>query len=124
MFRPQGFLVVMLESDEEGGTAVSALRDAGYAEDDLKLWMSEEIVANYQRYVEDRTHIERLMGIVTDDVEARDQYLSYARQGRCALWMYIPDQHYVQRALRVLADRPYMHSGYYGTRGMYDVRLS
>lgn len=123
VFRPQGFLVVMLESGEDGRTAVCALREAGYEEHDLKLWTSDEILANYQRYVDDRTLSERLAGAVTDDVEARDLYLSYARQGRCALWMHIPDEHDVRRALRVLADHPYVHSRYYGGVGMYDVRL-
>jgi hypothetical protein len=123
VFRPEGFLVVMLAGDEEGRNAVSALRDAGYAEQDLKLSTSAEILANYERYVEDRTVPERLTGVVTDDVEARDLYLSYAREGRSALWMHIPDENDVKKALLVLAGHPYVHSRYYGTNGMYDVRL-
>src|SRR5215212_2371070 len=123
MFRPRGFLVVMLPGDHEALRACSALRDAGFAEIDLKLYTSEEIVANYERYVKDRTVRERLTGSLTDDVEARDLYLSYAREGRCALWMHIPDETRVARALRVLANHPYVHFRYYGVNGMHDVRL-
>src|SRR5215210_3804331 len=123
VFRPEGFLVVMLAGDEGGRIAVSALRDAGFAEQDLKLSTSEEILANYQRYVEDRTVPERMTGFVTDDVEARELYLSYARQGRSALWMHLPEESNVRKALRVLADHPYVHTRYYGADGLYDVRL-
>jgi hypothetical protein len=123
VFRPQGFLVVMLPGEDEAHRARSALQDAGFAEIDLKLYTSEEILANYERYVKDRTVPERLTGSLTDDVEARDLYLSYAREGRCALWMHIPDETRVAKALRVLADHPYVHFRYYGANGMDDVRL-
>jgi hypothetical protein len=123
VFRPEGFLVVILAGDAEGRIAVTALRDAGFAEQDLKLSSSEEILANYERYVEDRTVPERVAGFVTDDVEARDLYLSYAREGRSALWMHLPEESNVRKALRVLAGHPYVHSRYYGANSMYDVRL-
>ena len=55
VFRPEGFLVVMLAGEAEGRIAVTALRDAGFAEQELKLSTSEEILANYERYVDDRT---------------------------------------------------------------------
>ena len=124
VFRPQGFLVVMLVGADEARAAASALMDAGYAEDELKLYTGEEILANYQRYVDDRTVPERLAGVVTDDVEGRDLYLSYAREGRSALWVWIPEEQSVQKALRILSDYPYLHSRYYGAHGMHDVHLS
>ena len=55
---------------------------------------------------------ERMTGFVTDDVEARDLYLSYARQGRSALWMHLPEGSNVRKALRVLANHPYVYSRY------------
>ena len=64
-----------------------------------------------------------MTGFVTDDVEARDLYLSYAREGRSALWMHVPEESNVRKALRVLAADPYVHSRYYGANSMYDVRL-
>ena len=124
VFRPQGFLVVMLVGADEGRAAASALMEAGFAEDDLKLYTAEEILANYERYVEDRTLPERLAGVVTDDVEGRDLYLSYARDGRSALWMHIPDENDVKKALLVLSGHPYVHSRYYGATGVDDVHLS
>lgn len=124
VFRPQGFLVVMLVGADDGRAAASALLDAGYAEHDLKLYTGEEILANHQRYVEDRTVPERLAGVVTDDVEARDLYLSYARQGRSALWIHIPKENEVNKALRVLADHPYVHLRYYGANGMSDFQIT
>jgi len=123
VFRPTGFLVVMLVGADEARAAASALMESGFAERDLKLYTSEEILANYDRYVEDRTVPERLAGVVTDDVEGRDLYLSYAREGRSALWMRIPDEQDVRKALQVLSGHPYVHSRYYGASGVQDVNL-
>jgi hypothetical protein len=123
VFRPEGFLVVMLAGNADGRNAMAALREAGYAESDIKLYTDEEILANYQSYVEDRKVVERLAGVVTDDIEGRDQYLAYAREGRCALWMRIPDENDVRKALRVLSDFPTVHSRYYGASGVQDVQL-
>jgi hypothetical protein len=123
VFRPEGFLVAMLVGAEEAATAASSLMAAGYTENDLQLYTSAEILANHERYVRDRTVPERLAGVVTDDTEARELYLSYARQGRCALWIHIPDERHVDAALRVLAHHAYVHVRYYGRNGVYDVRL-
>ena len=122
-FRPEGFLVVMMAGDDEGRRAVLALQEAGFAESELKIYTSEEILANYRTYVNDRTVPERLAGVVTDDVEARDLYLSYAEEGRSALWMHIEDESGVAGALRALSGHPYVHYRYYGHGGVHDIRL-
>lgn len=43
-----------------------------------------------------------MTGFVTDDVEARDLYLSYAREGRSALWMHLPEESNVGEVYEVL----------------------
>jgi hypothetical protein len=123
VFRPIGFLVVMLVGADEARAAAAALRESGFAEGDLKVYTAEEIQANYDRYMKDRTVPERLAGVVTDDVEGRDLYMSYAREGRSALWMRIPDERDVRKALQVLSGHPYLHSRYYGPNGVQDVHL-
>jgi hypothetical protein len=58
----------------------------------------------------------RLLSPVTDEdeIRGRELYLGYARDGRSALWLRLPNEEDVSKALRVLADYDYLHARYYG----------
>jgi hypothetical protein len=49
---------------------------------------------------------------VVDDAEGRALHLRYARDNRCAMWVRIPDESNVPKALRVLAGHDYLHTRY------------
>ena len=70
-----------------------------------------------------RTVVGRLLGPLRDDLEGRELYLGYAREGRGALWLRLPDEDDVSGALRVLADYDYLHARYYGFNGVVDIRV-
>jgi hypothetical protein len=57
-------------------------------------------------------------------VEGRELYLGYAREDRCALWLRLPDEAAVPKALRVLADHHYLHTRYYGSEQQTDFHVS
>jgi hypothetical protein len=58
---------------------------------------------------------------VADDVEGREFYLGYVREDRCALWLGLPDEADVPKALRVLADHRYLRTRYYGVEQQTDL---
>jgi hypothetical protein len=58
-----------------------------------------------------------------DDSEGRELYLDYARQGRSAMWVRIPDEEDVPKALRVLANHDYVHARYYGSEQQTDFKV-
>jgi hypothetical protein len=124
VFRAEGFFVAILVDESEGNAAMQGLADAGVAEDDLKLYTSEEILSIHERYVEHRTVGAKVAGVFMDDDAGRDLYLGYAEDGRCALWVRVPDKADVPTVLRALADRVYLHARYYGKDGVKDVHLS
>jgi hypothetical protein len=64
------------------------------------------------------------LGAFGDDVEGRELYVSYAREGRCAMWARIPDEGNVPKALRILADYDYLHTRYYGDKSQHDFHIS
>lgn len=66
----------------------------------------------------------KVVGAVIDDSEGRELYLGYARDDRCALWLRIPNEADVPKALRVLADREYLHARYYGVDKQTDYHIS
>jgi hypothetical protein len=123
-FRPTGYLVVILTGTEEAQRAEAALVEARFDPQDIKLYTDKQILENYDAYREERTLTGKVVGTIADDVESRDLYLDYARGGRSALWLRLPDEDDVPKALRVLADCEYLHTRYYGPDKETDFHVS
>ncbi len=124
IFRPQGYLVAILPALDEGQRARTSLEAAGYLPENLRLYSAEEILSNYDLWVERRSVLGKIVGPLTDDLEGRDLYHDYAREGRSALWTRIPKEEDVAKALRVLADYHPLHTRYYGDNRQDDVHFS
>ncbi len=122
-FQPDGYLVVILSDAEEGERAEAALVAAGFAAHDVKRYPGERILETYEAYAARRNLVDKVVGAVVDDAEGRDLYLAYAREGACALWLRLPNEADVPKALRVLADRSYVHTRYYGSGKQEDFRV-
>jgi hypothetical protein len=122
-FRPGGYLVVILASDDEAQRAERALVAKGFAPRDIKLYTGKQILANQEEYVSRRGIPSKIVGSVVDDVEGRALYLGYARDDRSAMWVRIPDESKVPMALRVLANHDYLHTRYYGSAEQTDYHL-
>jgi hypothetical protein len=123
-FRPQGYLVVILADTDEAQHAERVLVAEGFADRDIKLYTGKQILENHEAYMGRRGIASKMIGAVADDDEGREQYLSYAREDRCAMWVRIPDEGNVPKALRVLADRNYLHTRYYGDASQHDFHIS
>jgi hypothetical protein len=115
-FKPRGYLVVILTGISEARRALSALVEGGFRHRDIKVYSGEQILENDVVNRRRRTVARRLLGPVTDEDElaGRELYLGYAREGRSALWLRLPNEEEVSKALRVLADYDYLHARYYG----------
>jgi hypothetical protein len=123
-FRPQGYLVVILADTDEAQRAESALVGEGFAHQDIKLYTGKQILENHEAYIGRRGIASKVIGAVADDDEGRELYLSYAREDRSAMWVRIPDEGDVPKALRVLADCDYLHTRYYGEASQHDFHIS
>ncbi|MBA2274458.1 MAG: hypothetical protein H0W21_11240 [Actinobacteria bacterium] len=123
-FRPEGYVVVILAGTEEAQRAETALVAEGFAPRDVKLYTGKQILANHEEYMGRRGVASKVVGSMTDDLEGRELYLGYAREDRCALWLRLPDEADVPKALRVLADHHYLHTRYYGFEQQTDFHIS
>jgi hypothetical protein len=123
-FRPEGYLVVILAGTEEAERAEAALVEGGFPARDIKLYTGKQILDNHEEYMRRRGVTSKVVGSVADDVEGRELYLGYAREDRCALWLRLPDEADVPKALRVLADHHYLHTRYYGLEQQTDFHVS
>ena len=121
-FQPEGYLVAILADAEEGGKAEAALIAAGFDARDAKVYTGAQILENYDVYAGRRNLTDSVAGAVIDDSEGKALYLRYAREGRSALWLRLPDEYQVRKALTVLADLEYTHARYYGAKGQTDFR--
>jgi hypothetical protein len=122
-FRPEGYLVVILSDAGEGQRAEGALVASGFAPRDVKVYTGRQILENYEVYATRRNIVDKWAGSVIDDAEGRELYLGYAREDRSALWLRLPDETDVPKALRMLADFRYVHTRYYGPGKQQDFRV-
>ena len=122
--RPEGYLVVMLADAEIAARAEASLVAMGFATRDIKLYPGEQILATYEAYSERQKASGKLASWIADDKVGRELYLDYAREGRCALWLRLPDEDKAPMALRALADFEYLHARHYGDDKQTDFHIS
>ena len=122
-FRPTGYLVVILSDADEAERGEADLVTRGFAPRDVKLYTGRQILENYKVYAARRKTTDKVVGSIVGDSEGRELYLDYARQGRSAMWVRIPNEEDVPKALRVLANHDYVHTRYYGSEQQTDFKV-
>jgi hypothetical protein len=123
VFNPQGFLVAILDDADQAEQARAALTDAKFAERDLRVYTSQQILDSWEQFQAERTLAQRVAGAVTDDPATIELYFGYARAGRSALWVHVPDEADAKRAVRALADHQVLHFRHYGHGGQQDLHI-
>ena len=61
------------------------MAQAGFAERDLRVYTTQQILDSWKRFQADRSLAQRVVGAVTDDPDTIELYFGYARQGHAAL---------------------------------------
>jgi hypothetical protein len=123
VFRPKGFLVAILPDADEAERAAAALRGAGFADQELRIFTSSQILDDHARYTAQPGMSRRLVGALTDDRETIALYVGHARDGCSALWIHVDDDAQANRAIRGLVDVDTLHIRHYGHRVQTDFAL-
>ena len=123
VFNPQGFLVAILDDTERAEQARAGLAEAGFAETELRVYSSQQILDSWERFQAERSLAQRVAGALTDDPETIEVYFGYARQGRSALWVHVPDDADADRAVRCLADHQVLYLRHYGHGSQHDIHI-
>ena len=123
VFYPQGFLVAILEDADQAEQAKATLAAAGFADRDLRVYTSKQILDSWERFLAERSLAQRVAGAVTDDPDTIEQYFGYARAGRAALWVHVPEDDDADRAVRGLADHQVLHFRHYGHDSQQDIHI-
>jgi len=122
-FNPQGFLVAVLEDADQAEQARAALAEAGFADRDLRVYTSRQILDSWERFQAERSLGQRVIGAVTDDPDTIELYFGYAHAGRSALWVHVPEEADADRAVRCLADHQVLHFRHYGHDSQQDLHI-
>ena len=123
IFHPKGFLVAILPGADEAERAAAALRAAGFTDEKLRIFTSEQILADYARYTAQPSLPRRVVASITDDPETIDLYYGHARDGCFALWVHVTDDDEADRAIRGLVGCATLHIRHYGHRRQSDFYL-
>jgi hypothetical protein len=98
-----------------------ALQAGGFADRDLRIYTSQQILADHERCLAQPSLARRVVGVTVDpDIK---RYLDRAREGCAALWVHVPDDADAKRAVRLLADHPVLHIRHYGQHRQQDLHL-
>ena len=122
-FNPQGFLVAILDDADHAEQARAALAEAGFADRHLRVYTSRQILESWERFRAERSLAQRVAGAVTDDPDTNELYFGYAREGRSAVWVHVPDDADADRAVRCLADHQVLHFRHYGHDTQQDLHI-
>jgi hypothetical protein len=122
-FNPQGFLVAILNDADQAEQAKATLAEAGFAQTDLRVYTSRQILDSWERFQAERSLAQRVAGAFSDDPDTIELYFGYARAGRSALWVRVADKADAKRAIRCLADHQVLHFRHYGHDRQDDLHI-
>jgi hypothetical protein len=120
----EGVLVAILADASTGERAMASLSERGYSDRQLRLYTSEQILAYEETFRTNRGLAGRVVGALVDDGESMAQYVQYAREGRAALWVLVPDRDEANRLVRLLADHAVLHIWYHGHRRLEILHMA
>jgi hypothetical protein len=122
VFNPQGFLVAILDDADQAEQAKTTLAEAGFADRDLRVYTSQQILDSWERFQAEASLTQRIVGAATD-ADTIKRYFGYARQGHAALWVHVPDEADAKRAVRGLADHQVLYIRHYGHNRQQDIHI-
>jgi hypothetical protein len=109
-------LVLVLPDDVAGAQAL--------ADDRLRLYTSEQIVAYDEAFRSERSLPERVVGTLVDDNPLMGAYRRYGEEGCSALWVQLAHRDDATSVIRSLTDLGLRQVWFHGRRGVETLRLS
>ena len=115
-------LVIVLQDDEAGRQALALLRDHGFADDRLRLYSSEQIVAYDDAFRAERGLTGRVVGTIVDDNPLMEAYRRYGEEGCSALWVQLAHRDDANQVIRSVTDLGLRQVWFHGRRGVETLR--
>ena len=123
VFNPFGFLLVVVDDDDEAERAGAALEQVGFTAEEHRSYSGEQVIRDRDRFHAQQSAARRLVERVTIDNDAVQLLLDYAHAGRAFLWVHVPERSDANRAIRGLSANKVLYFRYYGDAGVEDIRM-
>lgn len=117
-------LVMILPDDAAGARGLELLRAQGFADDRLRLYTSEQIVAYHEEFRSERGIAGKVVGTIVDDNPLMGAYVRYGEEGCSALWVQLAHRDDATQVIRSLTDLGLRQVWFHGRRGVETLRLS
>ena len=121
-FNPQGFLVTIIQDADHAELAKAALRDEGFADGDLRVYTSQQILEDHERFLAQRTLARRVVGAVTDAPDTIELCFGYTRQAAPPCGCMSPRRP-TPTSHPWLADDQVLHIRHYGHDTQQDLHI-
>lgn len=93
VFNPKHFIVAVFSDEARAEQAVAALRDAGFAPDDVRLISGQQVLSTELEYKNQKGALARLAGLFpAEEADAVKQYVEQAERGALFMAVKAPDQ--------------------------------
>ena len=106
IFYPTEYVLAVYRDGETAARAADALRDAGFAADDLLVASGAEVVEHYAALRESPGAVARvkrfLSGLYTNEADLAGELLGLARSGHAFVAVHAPDGELTERAVRAV----------------------
>jgi hypothetical protein len=116
-------LIAVLDDDAAGARALEALREHGFADERLRLYSSEQIVAYDEAFRAERGLTGKVVGTIVDDNPLMGAYLRYGQEGCSALWVQLAHRDDATQVIRSLDDLGLRQVWFHGRRGVETLHL-
>ena len=117
-----GYLEVLFSDPEEAQRAQRGLLQHQIAQEELRLYESEEILRIMSQLQEERSIVAKAVAALVADPAAKQRFLDNAWTGGAALWLVAPTRDRADHLVQLLADYDYSSLRYYGDHGVTDVQ--
>ena len=117
-----GYLEVLFSDPEEAQRAQRGLLQHQIAQEELRLYKSEEILRIMSQLQEERSIVAKAVAALVADPAAKQRFLDNAWTGGAALWVVAPTRDRADHLVQLLADYDYSSLRYYGDHGVTDVQ--
>jgi hypothetical protein len=116
-------LVMVLPDDAAGTQALELLQQHGFADERLRLYTSEQIVAYDEAFRSERSLPGKVVGTIVDDNPLMGAYVRYGEEGCSALWVQLAHRDDATAVIRSLTDLGLRHVWFHGRRGIETLSL-
>lgn len=118
-YYPKGWVVAVIHERAEAERAAEALRTAGFADEDVRLFSGREVLELDRAFDEQRSIGQRLGGLLSsDEAAAQQEYLDEARRGRHFVLVHASGP---ERAGAILASHEAHAMRHYGDLAITDL---